>query len=45
MPDRVTGLVFANEFFDALPVKVAVRRGGLFRDVLVTADGRGLPLH
>ena len=39
--ERFTGVVFANEFFDALPVKVAVRRDGVFRDMLVTyADGR-----
>jgi SAM-dependent MidA family methyltransferase len=27
MPDRFGGIVFANEFFDALPVDVVVRRG------------------
>lgn len=41
MPERVDGLVFANEFFDALPVKVAVRRGSVFREVLVTLDSNG----
>jgi SAM-dependent MidA family methyltransferase len=40
LPGRVTGMVFANEFFDALPVRLAVRRGGRFREVLVTvSDG------
>jgi len=32
---RITGVVFANEFFDALPVRVAVRRRRGFRDLLV----------
>lgn len=27
MPNRFSGIVFANEFFDALPVDVVVRRG------------------
>jgi SAM-dependent MidA family methyltransferase len=35
LPERFTGVVFANEFFDALPVDVAVRRGGAFRQMLV----------
>ncbi len=30
-PDAVSGVVLANEFFDALPVDVAVRRGAGFR--------------
>ena len=30
-PDAVQGVVLANEFFDALPVDVAVRRGAGFR--------------
>jgi SAM-dependent MidA family methyltransferase len=34
-PERVTGVVFCNEFFDALPVHVAVRRGGSFREMAV----------
>jgi SAM-dependent MidA family methyltransferase len=34
-PGRFTGLVFANEFFDALPVDVAERRAGVFRMMLV----------
>lgn len=40
-PARVTGVVLANEFFDALPVHLAVRRGVVFRDVMVTcSEGR-----
>ena len=30
LPQRFRGVVFANEFFDALPVFVAARRGGRF---------------
>ena len=30
LPVKFTGVVFANEFFDALPVDVAVRRGNRF---------------
>lgn len=41
LPERVDGVIFANEFFDALPVSVAVRRAGEFREVRVTyRDGR-----
>jgi len=39
LPDRFTGVVFSNEFFDALPVDVAVCDGGIFRDRLITLDG------
>jgi SAM-dependent MidA family methyltransferase len=35
----VTGVVFANEFFDALPVRVAVRRGDRFLEMLVGTKG------
>ncbi|MBK9170461.1 MAG: SAM-dependent methyltransferase [Bryobacterales bacterium] len=39
-PEDFRGLVFANEFFDALPVSRAVQRGGVWREALVTwADG------
>jgi len=34
-PKRFTGVVFSNEFFDALPVHVAVRHGREFRQMLV----------
>lgn len=35
LPSHVTGAVFSNEFFDALPVDVAVRRGGGYREMRV----------
>ncbi len=34
-PSRFSGVVFSNEFFDALPVRVAVRRRKEFRELLV----------
>ncbi len=34
-PERFRGVAFSNEFFDALPVSVAVRRGDAFRQMLV----------
>ena len=41
LPERFTGVVFANEFFDALPVDAAVCRNGGFRQMLVgLEDGR-----
>jgi SAM-dependent MidA family methyltransferase len=39
LPERFTGVVFSNEFFDALPVEAAVRRGGGFREMRVGWDG------
>jgi SAM-dependent MidA family methyltransferase len=35
MPESFRGMVFSNEFFDALPVDVAIFRQGLFRQQLV----------
>jgi SAM-dependent MidA family methyltransferase len=35
LPDRFSGVVFANEFFDALPVRLAVWRGGRPREMRV----------
>ncbi len=35
LPEPFTGVVFSNEFFDALPVDVAIFTGGLFREELV----------
>jgi SAM-dependent MidA family methyltransferase len=35
LPARFTGIVFSNEFFDALPVEVAVFREGAFYEQLV----------
>jgi len=41
MPDRFSGVVFLNEFFDALPVHVAVRRGTTWREMNVDwQDGK-----
>jgi SAM-dependent MidA family methyltransferase len=41
LPERFVGVVFSNEFFDALPVDVAVYRDGAFRERRVGfADGR-----
>jgi len=36
IPERFTGMVFANEFFDALPVNLLVARGGTWREMLVS---------
>jgi SAM-dependent MidA family methyltransferase len=38
-PRRFSGVVFSNEFFDALPVDVVTRRGREFRQMLVGFDG------
>ncbi len=38
MPEGLTGCVFSNEFFDALPVHRVVRRNGRLREIYVTAD-------
>ena len=35
LPDRIRGVVFANEFFDSLPVEVAVMRDGRARELQV----------
>ena len=41
MPENFTGVVFSNEFFDALPVEVAAYDGARFREQLVTwREGR-----
>jgi SAM-dependent MidA family methyltransferase len=41
LPEKFRGVVFSNEFFDALPVEVAVYRDGAFREQRVTfEDGR-----
>jgi SAM-dependent MidA family methyltransferase len=39
LPDRFTGVVFANEFFDALPVDAAACRAGGFRQMLAGWSG------
>lgn len=38
LPETFSGVVFSNEFFDALPVEAAVFRGGVFHEELVTWD-------
>lgn len=44
-PSRVSGVVFANEFFDALPAHLVVRRSGVFRNIRVQFnDGRFVPV-
>ena len=35
LPGGIRGVVFSNEFFDSLPVRVAVMRGGMAREVCV----------
>jgi SAM-dependent MidA family methyltransferase len=41
LPERLVGVVFSNEFFDALPAEVAVYRDGAFREQRVAfEDGR-----
>ncbi len=39
LPRRFTGVLFTNEFFDALPVDVAVWRNGGFRELRVGWNG------
>ncbi len=39
VPEPFTGVVFANEFFDALPVEAAVYEGGSFRERRVSFRG------
>ncbi len=41
LPTSWTGTVFANEFFDALPVATGVRRGPDFYELCVRHDGDG----
>jgi SAM-dependent MidA family methyltransferase len=41
LPARFTGVVFSNEFFDALPVHVATWRDGAFREQCVALDDSG----
>jgi SAM-dependent MidA family methyltransferase len=40
LPERFRGVVFANEFFDALPVHAVTYRDGCFRELRVAWDGR-----
>jgi SAM-dependent MidA family methyltransferase len=38
LPANLTGCIFSNEFFDALPVHRVVRRGGVLRELYVTEN-------
>jgi SAM-dependent MidA family methyltransferase len=38
LPQALTGCIFSNEFFDALPVHRVVRRTGVLREIYVTSD-------
>jgi SAM-dependent MidA family methyltransferase len=38
LPRGITGCVFSNEFFDALPVRRVVRRGGVLKEIYVNED-------
>ena len=37
LPNSLTGCIFSNEFFDALPVRRIVRRNGRLREIYVAA--------
>jgi SAM-dependent MidA family methyltransferase len=38
LPKGLTGCIFSNEFFDALPVHRIVRRSGVLREIYVTEE-------
>ncbi|PYS43485.1 MAG: SAM-dependent methyltransferase [Acidobacteria bacterium] len=38
LPRGITGCIFSNEFFDALPVHRLVRRGDVLKEIYVTED-------
>ena len=38
LPKGITGCIFSNEFFDALPVHRVVRRGGVLKEIYVTEN-------
>jgi SAM-dependent MidA family methyltransferase len=38
LPAGITGCIFSNEFFDALPVHRIVCRGGVLKEIYVTED-------
>ena len=40
LPERFRGVVFCNEFFDALPVETVIRRGGRYSELRVGWDER-----
>jgi len=39
MPEAFTGVIFSNEFFDALPVDAVIYKDGAFREQLVALEG------
>ena len=39
IPDAMTGVIFSNEFFDALPVDAVIYLDGAFREQRVALDG------
>jgi SAM-dependent MidA family methyltransferase len=45
MPENFVGVVFSNEFFDALPVDAAVYRAGAFRVQRVALEGGEFRWH
>jgi len=45
LPPSFRGVVFCNEFFDALPVEAVVYRGGAFRRQLVNLEGERFVWH
>ncbi|MCX6633149.1 MAG: SAM-dependent methyltransferase [Candidatus Solibacter sp.] len=45
MPEHVAGVVFSNEFFDALPVVAAVYRNGAFHEQRVALVGGAFRWH
>jgi SAM-dependent MidA family methyltransferase len=40
LPRGITGCIFSNEFFDAMPVHRIVRRAGVLKEIYVTEDFR-----
>jgi SAM-dependent MidA family methyltransferase len=38
LPRGITGCIFSNEFFDALPVHRVLRRGGVLKEIYVNED-------
>ena len=38
LPAGITGCIFSNEFFDALPVHRVICRGGVLKEIYVTED-------
>jgi SAM-dependent MidA family methyltransferase len=40
LPENITGCIFSNEFFDALPVHRVVRRNGVLLEIGVACNGK-----